>query len=335
WVQSRVVRPLGEEATAVLSAGHVFTRHRKVAAAILVEADQVLGVDAAEVWMALVRQTIRTSRDVPVGYQSHPKIVHAGPRLQSGLPKQLPEQRRKEIAVAASKAAITTEPERLDFITDLGRTYRFAENFAAAVQVFRANLAHARRKADYANSIRGYWYEWGICEGLIGDTIEHRVIGAWLQGLSLSDHLNPAPITKKKAGLSFAGIGVAFGKLAERRPDCPYAKARRAIAHLGRLIPDDPKGTIYYDRYDREADKIKTPLPKDLTEAIAWLTAGVSQAGAEIKDPFFSNFTDSSHVTFMRLRTILVSAPTQQRSRKKKRSRRYRRKNQGRSTPFG
>ena len=50
----RVVRPLGEEAAAVRSAGRVFTRHSKVARAVLVEADPGLGADLPEVWGELV-----------------------------------------------------------------------------------------------------------------------------------------------------------------------------------------------------------------------------------------------------------------------------------------
>jgi hypothetical protein len=139
WVQSRVVCPLGEEAAAVQSAGHVLTRHSKVSAAILVEADEALSVDVAEVWSAVVRQTVRTSRDVrPIGY--HAKIVHAGPRLQEALPKQLSVTRRKEIAIAAAKASVAADPERLSYVVDLGKAYRKAADFTNALQVFRNNV---------------------------------------------------------------------------------------------------------------------------------------------------------------------------------------------------
>ena len=78
WIQSLVVHRLGEEACGVLSGGHVFTRHRKVAEAILVEADQI--VDLAAIWSLIVQQTVRTSREIEVGH-CFPAIVHSGPRL--------------------------------------------------------------------------------------------------------------------------------------------------------------------------------------------------------------------------------------------------------------
>jgi len=306
WVQSRVVRQLGEETAGVQSAGHVLTRHSKVAAAVLVEADQSLGVDLAEIWSAVVRQTVRTSRDVSVGYQSHAKIVHAGPRLQKALPKQLSEERRKEIAIATANAVVEAEPDRLDFITDLGRTHRFADSFIDAVQVFRNNLADARSKVDYEDNIRGYWYEWSVCEGESGDEPENALTNAWLGGLSLADHLNPGPITEEQAKLSCAGLGLAFGKLAQPRQDCPFALGRRAATYLGRRGGYDPKAH-FFDRHDREANKIGTPHPKDVKEAIAWLTTAVAQAGHELQDAFLSNLEDPDHVSFMTLEVFLAN----------------------------
>lgn len=304
WVQSRVVRPLGEEAAAVQSAGHVLTRHSKVAAAILVETDEALSVDVAEVWSALVRQTVRTSRDVrPVGY--HAKIVHAGPRLQEALPKQLSVKRRKEIAIAAAKASVAAAPERLSFVVDLGKTYRKAADFTDALQVFRNNLNGLSSKVDFNTDIRGYWYEWGVSEGQKGEGRDNALANAWLSGLSLSDHLKSAPITEERAKLSCAGLGVAFGKLAQPSPDCLFARGRRAAAYLGRLTNPDWKAMGYFNTHDREANRIGTPHPQAIEEAIVWLTMAVVQAGRELEDPFLSTLADPAHVSFRHLESVL------------------------------
>jgi hypothetical protein len=322
WVYTRVVRPLGEEAVAVQSAGHVFTRHSRVAAAVLVEAERSFGVELAEIWTKLVRQTVRTIEDGRVQHPTFRQIVRAGTRLQQALPQQLREERRKEIAIAAALADVAAQPERLGSIIDLGKTYRRADKLLEASKVFRDKLAYAstRAKADAlaeahkgesakgapADFIRNYWYEWSVCEGERGKEREQAVVDAWLGGISLSDHLNPAPITDERIKRSCAGLGVAFGKLAEPRPDCPYAKARRAVTFLGRLMRDDPKGARYYDKYDREADKIKTPRPKDIAEAIEWLTVGVAQSGCELKDPFLSSLAAPIQISFQHLHAILI-----------------------------
>ena len=305
WVQSRVVRLLGEEALAVQSAGHVFTRHSKVAAAILVEADEALGTDVGEIWSAVVHQTVQTGKDIRMDRRWFSTIIHAGPHLQHNLPKQMSEERRKEIAIAAAKALVKADPDRLSRIDSLNKTYRNAGNFADAVKVFRDNFASAPSKVDYAEVIRANTYEWGVSEGSLGDEPSHRAAGAWLQGLSLSDQLKPAPITDHQAKVSFAGLGVAFGKLAQPGPDCPFAHALRAAAYLGRLIPNDPKGAIYYDRYDRQADKLHTPKPKSIAEAIAWLAAGVVQAGHDLQDTLLSSLSDTTNVSFRDLERFM------------------------------
>lgn len=309
WVQTLVVNPLGEEAAAVRSAGHVLTRHSKVAAAILVSSEQDLGADIAEVWSAIVRQTVKTSRDGGVSYQTHSKIIHGGPRLQSELPHQFTEQRRKEIAVAVAKASIAAEPDRISRIVDLGKTYRNSGDYPAAVQVFRDNADNFEVKTDYKTDVRGYWYEWGVAEGSAGNDSSHRAAGVWLQGLSVADHLKKAPITSEQAKLSCAGLGVAFGKLAESRPDCPFARARRAVAYLGRLTNYDPKAHGYFDKYDREADKIGTPQPKSIDEAIGWLTSAVAQAGRKLQDPFLKALSKPEQASFSMLRNSLKPAP--------------------------
>jgi hypothetical protein len=310
WVQTHVVRPLGEEAAAVHSAGYVLTRHSQVAAAILVEAEETFGIDLAEVFRVLVSTTAQAGRDIHFGDASFPMTIHAGPRLQRTLPQQMSDDRRKAIAIAAAKAFSSAEPERLSGLTDLGRTYRRAEMIEQAVATFRSNLNGTESKVDFDSSIRAYWYEWGVCEGEGGTANEHALANAWLGGISLSDHLSPAPVTPDNGKLICAGLGVAFGRLAQSAPDCPYAKARRAITFLGRRFGYDPK-SYFFDGHDREADKLKTPHPRDVPEAIAWLNAGVIQAGRELQDSFLKALIEPEQVSFNLLQTTLkpVSAP--------------------------
>jgi SIR2-like domain len=306
WVLSLVVRPLGEEAavTAVESAGHVFTRHSKVAAAILVEADQALSKDVGEVWSAIVHQTVKTSNDIRIGI-THPSIIHAGPRLQSRLPKLLPEQRRKEIAIAAAKASVKAESDRLSRLDSLAKTYRNANDLDNAVKVLRENFAHAKEKVDFAEVIRAYMSEWGVCEGKRGNERENALADAWLCGLSLSDFPERVPITHKDAKVACLGLATAFGKLVQPRLACPFAGTRRAATYLGRLIPNDPKGARAYDRYDSQADKINTLHPKDIAEAITWLTTGVVQARYELVDPLLLSLANSADVSFRCLESFM------------------------------
>jgi hypothetical protein len=304
WVQSRVVRPLGEEAAAVSAAGHVLTRHSKVAAAIVVEAEQSLDVDLSEVWSTLVRQTVRTSRDIQIG-ESFSPIVHAGARLQKELPQELPEQRRKAIAIATSDAAVEHMVEWLGCITNLGKTYRQAGDSSKAVEVFRKNLPSITSKVDYLKGVRPFWNEWSVCEGMRGSEKEHTLADIWLCGLSISDHLNPVPVTEDDLKIACAGLGFAFGRLHEPQPNFPYARGRRASVYLGRLATQDPNALRRFDLAERALDEIGTPHPKNLEQAILWLANAVVQAGREIRDPFLRSLAKPAQVTFTQLQKFL------------------------------
>lgn len=304
WLNSLVIRPLGDEAVGAVSGGHVFTRHRKVADAILAEAELNLGIDLGEVWAAIIKQTVKTGEAFEVGH-THGPILHIGPNLESVLPSAIPESRRRDVAIAAARSAAENMIDWLGCTVDLGKTYRNAKMPKEGAEAFRSGLGHARKTHDFTEVVRGYWYEWGVCEGRRIDDARDPFADAWLQSLSLSDHLNPAPITLKSVKFSCSGLGVAFGKLAEARQDCPFARALRAVAWLGRRSTSDSRAIGYFDNYDRQADKLGTPKPKNLSDALDWLRNGATAAGLRLTDARLVELADPSKLSFELLRTVL------------------------------
>jgi SIR2-like domain len=305
WLNSLVIRPLGDEASGAVSGGQVFTRHRKVADAVLAEAELNLGVDLGEVWAAIIKQTVKTGESLKVGF-THGAILHIGPNLERVLPSVISEDRRREIAIAAAKSAAKNMTSWLGCIVDFGKTYRNANMPKEAAETFRSGLGRANMTVDYAEVVRGYWYEWGVCEGRRIDSARDPFADAWLQSLSLSDHLNPAPITLDRVKFSCSGLGVAFGKLAQAKQDCPFALARRAAAWLGRRSTSDSRATAYFDNYDREADRLDTPKPKNLPDALDWLRSGAAAAGLQLTDARLIGLTDPNKLSFEHLRILLA-----------------------------
>lgn len=304
WLNSLVIRPLGDEAAGAVSGDHVFTRHRKVADAVLAEAELNLGIDLGEVWASIIRQTVKTGMSTQVG-QTHGATLHIGPDLEMRLPSAIPEMRRRDIAIAAAKSAAENMTDWLGCVVDLGKTYRNAKMPKEAAEAFRRGLNHSKREQDFLEVVRGYWYEWGVCEGRRIDDARDPFADAWLQSLSLSDHLNPAPITLNRVKFSCSGLGVAFGKLAEARHDCPFAHARRAAAWLGRRSTSDSRAIGYFDNYDRQSDKLGTPMPRNLSEALDWLRNGATAAGLRLADARLVGLADPTKLSFEHLRTVL------------------------------
>ncbi|MGC3988991.1 MAG: OST-HTH/LOTUS domain-containing protein [Chthoniobacteraceae bacterium] len=302
WVQSLVIQPLGAEAAAVRSAGNVLTRHEKVAIAIILEADQTL--DLGDVWSSIVRQTVKTGLEVRIG-PTYATILHAGPRLFDALPAHFSAERRAEISISAAKAAIKYNSQWLGCVVSLGKTYRKCHQVTNAVKLFREMLKVAEEKVDFSDHIRGYWHEWGVCEGLLGDDPQHRAADSWLQGLSISDHLNPAPLTEENIKQSCASLGIALGILAREDPHCPYHLGRRATVFIGRLTSLDPKSAGYFDKFQREEDRIDTPTPHNPIEAVSWIQAAIVEAGRELEDQLLREISDPRLISFQRLQAFL------------------------------
>ena len=128
-----------------------------------------------------------------------------------------------------------------------------------------------------------------------------------LGGLSLSDHLEPAPLTMEQIKLSCAGLGVAFGGLVGTDGGSVHALARRAAAWLGERTDPDEKTLGYFKNHQRAADAIATPSPGDLEQAIAWLVAGVREAGKALADPFLRDLADLDALRFEQLHRMMVN----------------------------
>jgi hypothetical protein len=301
WVQRYVVRPLGEEAAAVYSAGHALTRHSQVAAAILVEAEETFGIDLAETWAELVRQTVQTSKNLRISRETYAKITHAGPRLQNALPPQIPEERRKAIAIRAARASSEAQPDRLSQLVDLAKTYRNAGEFEAAIKVFRDNHSTLAAKVDFRTDSPGYWNAWGTTESEAGKSSTHALANAWLCGLSISDTLAPAEITYKDVEMACSSFGLAFARLAEGDGKSVYAKGLRAAAFLGWKTNPHPSTARHFRIHDNEANKMQTPRPNAVDEAVLWLATSVAHVGRELQDPFLKALQDPEQVSFRSL----------------------------------
>lgn len=307
WIRTRVMGPLGAEAAGVTSADRAFTRHGKVADAIVEEAESSLGVDLCEVWTRLVKQTVQTSLTSPVSYLTHSRILHMGPKLQGRLPSRLSASRRGEIAIAAAQAGVTAMPDRLECLTDLGSAYRNANQPKKAVEVFRSGLQNSRTKVDYEHAIRSFWYEWSVCEGGSNKVSAGAKSNAWLSGIALSDHLNPSPLTIENLRRITVGLGIAMGRLSKRGDDT-FAYGRSAAAWFGYRARPDVRGMHELDLLSQASDRAKTPSPTDLDCAIGWLAAAVRSSGEAIDDSFLIGQADAKSMTYFGLRSAITAA---------------------------
>jgi hypothetical protein len=316
-VYTRVVRPLGEEAVGTRSSRYVFTRHRKVAEAILVEAEASFKVDLAEKWAHIVRQAHRTGEGIDgviFNDKSYPKILHAGPLLMKDLPKEIPVTRREVIAMAAAKESILCDSNRLSRLVDLGKTYLEASRLNEASKahwldeasnLFRSNLAGLRAKEDYKSVIRGYWFEWAVCEG----NKKNYVSDAWLTAISISDHLGVASLSTKDVILGITGLGVAFGHLARVNSAETFARGLRACASIGMELAGSDRDEEIFSGYRSEANVFKVPDVENVEQALDWLRASIAASYDLLADEFIKRLVAPAQLTFGKLSDLLRPPP--------------------------
>jgi hypothetical protein len=307
FVQTRVVRPLGDEVGATRSRGHVFTRHRAVAAALLIEADQ-LGIDLGEYWANIVRETASAGRAGVAG-DTHGDIILAGPRLIDALPSAISQSRREEIAISAAKSAVRYQSDWLGCVVNLGQTFRKARSPAEGVAVFKEHLPNIRNSVDYSRVIRGYFHEWAVCEANVAKGADHMRASVFLEGLSLSDFFSDAEITDDRVKMSLAGIGVAFGELAQGKQGTEYLRGKRSAAWIGQRSNPDSVARGYFAKYDKECDAAGCPIPEGPAQALEWLERGVLLAAAGVtKD--LTELVGKPKLSFAKLnKRIAKSAP--------------------------
>lgn len=304
-VTSAIVAPLGRELGAAESRGHVLTRHKRVAEAIVIAANR-MNADLAEVWRDLVTETVRLGLRHEVSRECHGPIIHAGSRLKRNLPQALDKHLRGDIGIAAGEAAMAAEPKRLSPITDLARALRAADCAKEAFELLQRKLPDLNTAIDRASIIRGYFFEWSIAAGNLGNR-RGTAMSVWLAAYSLSDAL-AAPVNAERAKLSCAGLGVGLGDLLSGGPTDVYARGRRAATTLGLQSNPDPKTARYFAQHRQELDRIRTPQPSDNDEALAWFSEAALAAWQELGDGHhLHSLKKDGRLTFKSLRKLLAA----------------------------
>jgi hypothetical protein len=285
WLYTDLVSRLGEETAISDGGGLLLTRHRHVANAIVVEAEARFGTEFGEVWSKLIQTTAEVQMRLGPAHGTHKayvRTIHAGPRIPQIFPKAISRKNRYKISLSAAEAAVLAIPDRLDCIVDLAAVYRKKDK-SKAQELLRKSYERMKDKVDYWEAVRGFWYEWGMCEGsAAGSPIG---LDACLQGISLSDKFKCANFTPQRVAISCAGLGEALSKLTDR---CPAANdARAATAFVGLYMEPDGQTREHLSAHARKAEAAGAQVPKTLREAVRSLERALKEALAHIRDPFF------------------------------------------------
>jgi len=246
-----VIAPLGAEAAATTTSSFVFTRHRRVAQAVVSQLKTEFSEDIGELFVMLARAAI--------GSSSAGAYVPSLAAWRYDLAEHFFGSGRIELALRIGDTVLSREPQNYMTLVSVANLYRRAKGSQKAVMLFR-HFAGAKRAG------RGFFYEWGVCEGEIGDHTANALLAAF----SISDGAVWPQVDNESAKKILAGIGVAFGELFAAHHNVAFRDARAAVAALGLQLRLDETTRRYFESHLAAAavDRAEAPAISDAFDVL-------------------------------------------------------------------
>jgi calcineurin-like phosphoesterase family protein len=226
-LKRHVLLPLGEEAAATTTSQFVFTRHRRVATAVLDVLSNAFGEDTDRLFEELAGAAL----DAYGAGEYIPELTG----WRYNLADKLSSLGRNDLAIRVSRAVLQRESSNTKTMVKLAQLYREANSLEEAVSLFRA--FHGDVTGD-----RPFFHEWGMSEGQGGDL----VAGAWLSGHAVSDQCGFTPPDNKTAMIVLTGLCASFKCLFAGYSDPVFLEGKAAAAVLGLRVSLDEASSAHF-----------------------------------------------------------------------------------------
>lgn len=273
-----VLVPLGQEAAATTTSSVIFTRHRRIADALVSILEQEYGEDVGQLFIQLGEAAITAFNNGDhVPQLSDWRFEVSGHFFKKG---------QQELAFNVAQAVLACEPANPLTRTHVANLYRKAKLPDQAVRVFRESPIQTQ-------SERGLYHEWAVAEGEYGN----HVANAMLESYSLSDQCPAALVDNDRAKKGLAGLGVAFGALYDAYNNPAFRDARMAVAILGLTLRLDAMSEGYFQKHAQESVSQGAPQP-DLQQAFKLLRGGVIAAAVSSVVDIPTRIANADELTF-------------------------------------
>ncbi len=284
-----VLVPLGQEAAATVTSSSVFTRHRRIADAIVSVLATDFATDVSVLFLTLATAAIDTYKDgVTV-----PDLAAWRYRIA----EHFFETGRTDLALEIARAVLDHENDNAMTRTNVANLFRKAEQPEIAVEVFRKVPTSA--KLD-----RGFFFEWSAAEGSSGDQIAANILAAF----SLSDDCPAARVANDDAKKVLAGLGVSFAELFVKYRETAFRDGRVAVAILGQQLRLDPTTASYFKKHIEEGKADGAAVPA-VDEAFVLFKNGVSVAESiGVNDRVGTFVPDAAHLDFAGLQRLIYAS---------------------------
>lgn len=283
-----VLTPLGQEAAATSTSSFVFTRHRRIAQALVEVLEKELGVPVSDLFVRLAEAAMDVAKDDYLPGLADWRFQFARHFVDAG---------KMDLAIRIGKAVLSREPTNSKTISNVSNLYREAGAMDKAVALFRAIPASMRMD-------RGFYFEWGTAEGLNGDAVGSAI----LVGFSLSDDCSSSRVDNNQAKFGLAGLGVALGELFDRYRESVFRDARVGVAILGQQLKLDATTAAHFRRHIEEGTKEGAVVPK-VDEAFTLFQKSLAAAESIGVSEFVDAVVpDVAHLDFEGLKRLVYAS---------------------------
>jgi tetratricopeptide (TPR) repeat protein len=280
---------MGQEAAATTTSSFIFTRHRRIAQAIV----SVLEKDFAEDIAKLFAELSKAAFDARRENEYVPELV----QWRYHLAEHFAESGRTELALRIARIAVGAEPQNFKPVVNLAKLLRKVGSPEDAVKLFRGSS-----NLDGLNG--SFYYEWATAEGNCGDYAAGVVLAAY----SISDDCPPSRVSNDQAKLSLAGGGLAFAKLFESYREVAFRDARAAVAVLGKQLHLDARAAESFQAGLAEA-KADGAIVPTVEEAFVIFRKGVAAAELiGIHEAISTVVPDAAHLDFSGLQQLVYAS---------------------------
>ncbi len=281
-----VLIPLGQEAAATSTSSFLFTRHRRIAEALVYVLEEEFLDDVGSRYVSLARAALSA-------YHSGAYILELG-CWRFDFASNFFEKGKKELALEIANTILSQEPGNSLTRTNLVSLYRRAGAPEESVRICLATVG-------VIDNNRAFYTEWGVAEG----ECKNHVANILLVAYSLSDECAFSSVDRETCVKALSAIGVPLGALYDAYGDPSFRDARMAIAILGKCAMHSAESQEYFNRHFVEV-RAQGAENINIEKAFEKFAAGVVAAASRGHDAYLEEHIPSIHkMNFLGLEKLI------------------------------
>ena len=279
-LKNLVLGPLGEEAIIATTGKYIYTRHQAIANTTLKILSEKFYLDIDEFYVNLVRAAVKAF-DANEYLPKKTEWIYLSSKVFS--------QGNQELGIRLAQIAHEVRPHDGYFIVKLAQLYRKAGHLEQSTQAFRSASKDVKKH-------RGFYSEWGVSEGNLGN----HAVDIWLSAYTLSDQHSRTPPDMRQAKISLSGLSSVFAELFDRYNQNDFSKSAGAAVQLGLSLYPYDRG-LQNNQSRAQGYGIKKTTPN---EAMKQLEQGVVVAWKQ-RETEIENIPAATDFTYAGLKRLL------------------------------